>query len=155
MSRRRSPSRPSRDGSIVPSLASFLVVGSVAIVFVLGGLHLLYTFRGSKLHPRDAETLRAMQQSTLRITRQATVWQTWIGFNASHSLGLVLFALIYGYLALAAPSLLFGSPFLQGLGLGLLLAHVVIARRYFFSVPFRGVVLAATFFIAGLVAGNA
>lgn len=139
----------------MPSLASLLIVASAATVLVLGGLHLLYTFRGRKLHPRDAETLRAMQQSTLRITRQATVWQTWIGFNASHSLGLVLFALIYGYLALAAPSLLFGSLFLQGLGLGLLLAYVVIARRYFFSVPFRGVVLATAFFIAGLVAGSA
>jgi hypothetical protein len=138
----------------VPGIASLLVVASAAVVFVLGALHLLYTFRGRKLHPRDAETLRAMQQSTLRITRQATVWQTWIGFNASHSLGLVLFALIYGYLALVAPTLLFGSLFLQGLGLVLLLAYVVIARRYFFSVPFRGVVLATAFFIAGLVAGS-
>jgi len=138
----------------VPGLASLLIVASAAIVLVLGVLHLLYTFRGRKLHPRDAETLRAMQQSTLWITRQATVWQTWIGFNASHSLGLVSFALIYGYLALAAPGLLFGSLFLRGVGLALLLAYVVVARRYFFSVPFRGVVLATAFFMAGLVVGN-
>ena len=138
----------------MPGIASLLIVASAAIVFVLGALHLLYTFRGRKLQPRDAETLRAMQQSTLRITRQATVWQTWIGFNASHSLGLVLFALIYGYLALAAPDLLFSSLFLRGLGLASLLAYVVIARRYFFSVPFRGIVLATAFFIAGLVVGS-
>jgi len=138
----------------VPGLASLLIVASAAIVFVLGALHLLYTFRGRKLHPRDAETLRAMQQSTLWITRRATVWQTWIGFNASHSVGLVLFALIYGYLALAAPGLLFGSLFLRGVGLALLLAYVVVARRYFFSVPFRGVVLATAFFMAGLVVGS-
>ena len=138
----------------MPGLASLLIVASAAIVLVLGVLHLLYTFRGRKLHPRDAETLRAMQQSTLWITRQATVWQTWIGFNASHSLGLVSFALIYGYLALAAPDLLFGSLFLRGVGLALLLAYVVVARRYFFSVPFRGVVLATAFFMAGLVVGS-
>jgi hypothetical protein len=139
----------------VAGLASLLIMASAAIVFVLGALHLIYTFRGRKLHPRDAETLRTMQQSTLRITRQATVWQTWIGFNASHSLGLILFALIYGYLALAEPALLFGSLFLGGVGLALLLAYVVIARRYFFSIPFRGIVLATAFFIAGLVVGNA
>jgi hypothetical protein len=138
----------------VPGLASLLIVASAAIVFVLGTLHLLYTFRGRKLHPRDAETLRAMQQSTLWITRQATVWQTWIGFNASHSLGLVSFALIYGYLALAAPDLLLGSLFLRGVGLALLLAYVVVARRYFFSLPFHGVVLATAFFMAGLVVGS-
>ena len=138
----------------MPGLASLLIVASAAIVLVLGALHLLYTFRSRKLHPRDADTLRALQQSTLWITRQATVWQTWIGFNASHSLGLVLFALIYGYLALAAPGLLFGSLFLRGVGLALLLAYVVVARRYFFSVPFRGVVLATAFFMAGLVVGS-
>jgi hypothetical protein len=138
----------------VPDPASLLVVASAAIVFVLGVLHLLYTFQGRKLHPRDAETIRAMEQSTLGITRQATVWRAWIGFNASHSLGLVLFALIYGYLALAAPGLLFGSLFLRGVGLALLLAYVVIARRYFFSVPFRGVALATAFFVAGLAVGR-
>ena len=30
-----------------------LIVASAAIVFLLGGLHLLYTFRGPKLLPRD------------------------------------------------------------------------------------------------------
>ena len=138
----------------MPGLASLLIMASAAIVFALGALHLLYTFRGRKLHPRDAKTLQAMQQSTLRVTRQATVWQTWIGFNASHSLGLILFGLIYVYLPLAAPGLLFGSLFLRGVGLALLLAYVVIARRYFFSIPFHGVVLATAFFIAGLVVGS-
>lgn len=138
----------------MPGLASLLIVASAAIVFALGTLHLLYTFRGRSLYPRDAETLRAMEQSTLRITRQATVWQAWIGFNASHSLGLVLFALVYGYLALAAPGLLFDSLFLRSLGLALLLAYGVIARRYFFTAPFRGVVLATAFFGAALAVGT-
>ena len=129
----------------MPGIASLLVLASAALMFVLGALHLLYTFRGRKLHPRDAETLRAMQQSPLRITRQATVWQAWMGFNASHSVGLLLFGLIYGYLALAVPALLFASLFLRGVGIVVLLCYVFIARRYFFSVPFRGAVLAAAF----------
>jgi hypothetical protein len=135
----------------VPGIASLLIVASAAVVFVLGGLHLLYTFRGNKLDPREPGLRQAMEQSTPRITRETTVWRAWVGFNATHSLGLLLFGLIYAYLALAAPALLFGSWFLWGLGLVLLASYVVLARRYFFSVPFRGVVVAALLYVAGLV----
>ncbi|TAJ31008.1 MAG: hypothetical protein EPO67_13870 [Reyranella sp.] len=136
-------------------MASLLVVASAAIVLVLGTLHLLYTFRGNKLDPREPGLRQAMEQSTPRITRETTVWRAWVGFNATHSLGLMLFALIYAYLALAAPALLFGSLFLQGLGLVLLTSYVVLARRYFFSVPFRGIVLATLLYAAGLAAAAA
>ena len=136
-------------------IASFLVAACAAIILVLGTLHLLYTFRGSKLDPREAGTRQAMERSSLRITRETSVWRAWIGFNASHSFGLLLFALIYGYLALAAPGVLFGSPFLCVLGLTLLIGYIVLARLYFFSVPFRGVVLSAVLYVAGLVAAAA
>ena len=45
----------------------------------------------------------AMEQGTLFITRETTVWRANLGFNASHSLGLITFGLVYGYLALAHP----------------------------------------------------
>ena len=132
-------------------MASLLVAASAAIVFVLGALHLLYTFRGNKLDPREPGTRQAMEQSTPRITRETTVWRAWVGFNATHSLGILMFGLIYGYLALTAPALLFGSLFLQALGLIMLASYVVLARRYFFSVPFRGVVAATLLYVTGLV----
>ena len=135
----------------MPNVASLLITASAAIVLVLGLLHLLYTFRGTKLQPRDAGAIEAMQRSELRITRETTVWRAWIGFNASHSFGIILFALIYGYLALAAPGLLFGSLFLRIVGGALLLGYVILARRYWFSVPFRGVVLSTALYAAGLV----
>jgi hypothetical protein len=46
------------------------------------------------------------------ISRETTMWKAWIGFNASHSLGAILFGLVYGYLALAHPAFLFPIPFL-------------------------------------------
>lgn len=140
---------------MAPIIASLLVAASAAIVLVLGALHLLYTFRGNKLDPREAGTRQAMERSTPRITRQTTVWRAWIGFNATHSLGLLFFALIYAYLALRAPALLFGSLFLQGLGLFLLASYVFLARRYFFSMPFRAIVLATILYVAGLAVAAA
>lgn len=139
----------------MPGIASLLITASAAIVFALGALHLLYTFRGNKLDPRDAGVREAMERSSLRITRETTVWRAWVGFNATHSLGVMLFALIYGYLALAAPDLLLGSLFLRALGLVLLASYIVLAYRYFFSVPLRGVALATALYVAGLVVSAA
>jgi hypothetical protein len=42
-------------------LPRILVSLSAAVIFALGILHLLYTFRGPKLRPRDAALQSAMQ----------------------------------------------------------------------------------------------
>src|SRR4030095_10855367 len=118
-----------------------LAAGSAAAAVALGGLHLVYTFTGTKLHPRDGAVLRAMQHSPLVITQETTMWQAWVGFNASHSYGAMLFGLIYGYLALMTPELLFDSWFLRLLGLLLLAGYAYLCKRYWFSSPLLGIAL--------------
>jgi hypothetical protein len=129
-----------------------LIALAAAIVFTLGLLHIVYTFRGPKLLPRDRELRAQMEQSALVLTRETTVWKAWIGFNASHSLGAMLFGVVYGHLALAQPTALANSPFLLALGAVVLLAYGWLARRYWFSVPFRGIVLAGLLYGGGVIA---
>lgn len=43
--------------------------------------------------------------------------ECWVGFNASHSYGLILFSAVYGYPALAHGDVLFHSIFLLTPGL--------------------------------------
>ena len=125
------------------TIAPLLVAASAAIVLLLGLIHLLYTFHGTKLYPRDRELLTRMQEALPVITRQTTMWKAWIGFNATHSFGLILFGAVYGYLALAHRDFLFQSVFLLALlGLMLLVGYIVIAKKYFFRNPLRGVLLA-------------
>jgi hypothetical protein len=126
-----------------------LIAANAATIFELGLMHLVLTFRGPKLLPRDRELRAQMERSTLVLTRETTVWRAWIGFNASHSLGALLFGAVYGYLALVQPVALAGSPFLLGVGGALLLAYGWLGRRYWFSVPFRGIVLALALYAAG------
>jgi hypothetical protein len=126
------------------------VVASAVIVFALGGLHLLYTFRGPKLLPRDRSVRAQMEGSALVITRETTVWKAWIGFNASHSFGAMLFGAVYADLAWAHPEVLGASPFLLAVGGALLLGYAWLGRRYWFSVPFRGLVLAGTLYGIGV-----
>jgi hypothetical protein len=65
-------------------IASVLVAASAAIILLLGAMHLLYTFRSNKFHPRDPALLLRLQQDSPVISRQTTMWNAWVGFNASH-----------------------------------------------------------------------
>ena len=133
-----------------PPLASLLVAASALVILALGSIHLLYTFRGSRLHPRDATLIAAMRQVSPNLTRETTMWKTWIGFNASHSYGAMLFGLVYGYLALADPRALFGSRFLLAVGLALLAGYCVLGWKYWFSIPLRGIAIATVLYVAAL-----
>lgn len=133
------------------TFASALIAVSAAIILLLGSAHLLFTFRGPKLHPRDAALAARMREVSPVLTRQTTMWKAWVGFNASHSYGAIFFGLVYGDLALAHASVLFQSPFLLGVGLALLVGYVVLARTYWFSIPLRGISLATALYLAALV----
>lgn len=129
--------------------SSLLLLSACAVLGGFGAVHLLFTYRGHRLDPRDPDLRIAMERSHLVITRQTTMWRAVKGFNASHSLGMLAVALIYGDLVLLHPQVLAGSPFLAGLGMAILLAYLGLARRYFFSIPFRGMTLACVLYGLG------
>jgi hypothetical protein len=131
------------------------VAASAGIVLLLGLIHLLHTFYGPKLLPRDPELKARMQQVSPVITRQSTMWKGWVGFSASHSYGLILFGAVYGYLALAHSDFLFRSVFLLSLGLILLFGYVFVAKRYFFRIPFLAALLATFIYALGLIVSRA
>jgi len=132
--------------------ATVLMVASAAILFTFGLLHLVYTFSGSKLSPRDPALRTRMTEVSPVITRESTMWRCWVGFNVTHSMALMLFGLIYGFLAIAHSSLLFASPYLLVVGLLTLGALVALAKAYFFSIPFRGAAIALVCYLASVIA---
>jgi hypothetical protein len=131
--------------------SSVFIAASAAVILLLGLVHLLYTFRGPNLHPRDPDLAAKMMTVSPVITRETTMWRAWIGFNATHSFGLILFGALYGYLAMRHSTFLFRSWFLLALGFALLLGYAVLAKLYFFTAPFRGVVLALVLYLLGIV----
>jgi len=133
--------------------APYFIAASAAVILQLGLVHLLYTFSGTRLQPRDPALMVRLQEVSPVITRQTTMWRAWLGFNASHSFGAILFGLVYGQLALVQPAVLFGSPFLLGVGVALLAGYLVLGRLYWFSVPFRGIAVATVLYLLGVVAG--
>ncbi len=136
-------------------LAGALVALSAAIILALGAIHLVYTFWGPKLIPRDPALEISMRATAPVISRETTMWKAWIGFNASHGLGAILFGLVYGYLALAHPGFLFQSPFVLVVGFLLLASYSLLAEIYWFSVPFTGILVAFACYAVGVAVGLA
>jgi len=132
--------------------ARIFMFQSAVLIFGLGAIHFIYTFWGLKLHPRDPALQARMREVSPVITRETTMWKTWIGFNASHALGALLFGLVYGYLALVHPAFLFQSGFLLAVGFCVLGFYVFLGKAYFFSVPFTGILISFVAYVVSLVA---
>ena len=135
--------------------AKVLMVLSASITFALGVVHLFYTFWGPNLTPRDPALQISMSHIAPVITNETTMWRCWVGFNASHSMGLILFGLVFGFLALRHSQLLFHSPFLLVVGLAMLGGLVVLCKVYFFSAPLRDLSVALACYVASIALSRA
>jgi hypothetical protein len=128
-----------------------LLLAGAAIFAVLGSLHLAYTFLGARLQPRDPAAIAAMQATHPRLTRETTVWRAWIGFNASHSLGAIVFAAFVIGLAGWRMDVMRDSPAFAWLAVANSLAWTVLAWRYWFRIPLAGTLLASACFLVAAV----
>jgi len=142
------PLNPQNTESILA--ARILMVLCASIVLTLGVLHLVCTFWGPSLTPRDPALQISMSQSSPIMTNETTMWRCWVGFNASHSMGLILFGLIFGYLALAHGQLLFRSPFLLVVGVAMLGGLIVLCKVYFFSWPLTGINISLACYVVSI-----
>jgi hypothetical protein len=128
-----------------------LIAASAAIILFFGSMHLELTFFTDQLTPIEGQMETAMKHVAPRISSGTTMWRAWVGFNVSHSMGLMLFGLIYGYLAVYQWEVLRRSYFLSGLGLLVLVGYVVLARVFWFSDPLIGVSAATLLYVAGFI----
>ena len=133
-------------------IATILMVASAAVLLTLGTLHLVLTFVGPKLRPRDPALQARMSEVSPGITKAASMWDFWMGFNISHSIAAMLFGLIYGYLAVAHGGLLFSSPYLLVVGFLTLGGLFVTGKVYWFSGPLIGIGISLTCYVASIIA---
>jgi hypothetical protein len=136
---------------MAPHAALLLLILGASIFGVLGTVHLAYTFFTDKLLPRDRTVIDAMKGTSLVLTRQTTLWEAWIGFNASHSLGAMLLAAFYILLALRHPEVLVDSTSFSLLGLVTGAIYLWLAHAYWFKIPFTGIAIATACFAAASV----
>jgi len=130
--------------------ARILMVLSSSILLTLGIMHLSLMFGGTGLTPRDPALQASMSTTSPVLTDETTMWRCWMGFNATHSMALILFGLMYGYLALAHSQLLFRSPFLLFVGFATLACLLVLCKLYFFRSPLLGVSASLLFYVVSV-----
>ena len=131
-------------------LASVLMVAAAAIPLVLGGLHLLLTWRGPKLTPSDPAVTAAMRGTSAQLNPTTNMWRLWVGFNASHGIGAVHYGLVFGILAVTVPDVLFASVPLMIVAIAVPVAYLLVGLKYWFRVPTTGVGITAALAIAAV-----
>ena len=126
--------------------ARLLVLAGASIFGVLGALHLIYTFFSDKFLPRDAAVMQGMKATSPVLTRQMTMWDAWVSFNATHSLGAILLSAFYLLLASLHMDLLVSSKVFLALAVLAGLSYVCIGYAYWFRTPFIGATIATSCF---------
>lgn len=131
--------------------AQILWICGSAIYLLLSALHLLYTFFSKKFLPKDRNTAEMMKQTHPLISKELNMWDAWIGFNGSHSIGgiffgagnIILAGLYFDFLKAAWPLLL--------LTIACSLFYLFLAAKYWFKIPMRGIALATICYIAASI----
>ena len=128
-----------------------LAMMSAGVFAILGTLHLVYTLRdfGEKpryFRPVDRSLLPAMRQTFMAIAPGGRdYWSGILGFNLSHSVGVLLFALLI--VVTAQYRIIWLEPILVAVG-GMFAA---IAWRCWFRIPMLGCLVGTALMIAGWV----
>ena len=124
-----------------------LLLSGSSIIFILGAIHLKYTFFSSKFQPRNAQAETEMKNTSPRLTRETTVWNAWIGFNASHSLGAIYFGIINIILVVSFFPVVQESLVLRLFNITVLLFYLFLAKKYWFKIPLIGILISSLCFI--------
>ena len=130
-----------------------LIVGAT-IFGTLGTMHLAYTFFSNKFDAFDENVTKAMKNSSPILTKETTMWDAWVGFNASHSLGAMLVTAFYIPLATTNIEVIRDSEWFSILPVVIGLSYLALAKKYWFKIPFIGILMSTACFIGADVIIN-
>jgi hypothetical protein len=129
-------------------MSGILLILGGAVFGVLGALHAIYTLldlrNPQRLVPVDPAVARAMANSAVRLSRGGTdMWRAWIGFNFSHSLGVLLVGALGIWAGSRIKTLPVGvMPALTLIGC----VYLLLCLLYWFRIPAIGVAIGTSCF---------
>jgi len=122
-----------------------------SIIGLLGFVHLIYTFFTDNFNPYSPDVTSAMKSTTVTITKETTIWYAWVGFNASHSLGAIIFAAIYLPLAFSHIEFIANNSWFAILPSIVSISYLLLAKSYWFKIPFFGFLISTLCFVSAFV----
>lgn len=132
-------------------MSQFLIIFAASIFLALGSLHGIFTLRDLRhpraFIPRDPELRNAMQRSGVAFHPSINLWDAWMGFNLTHSLGIIMFAAAFLYVGIFESPAYARSALLQACAIIVSATYLIVSLRFFFSRPAIGSAVALTCFI--------
>ncbi len=135
-------------------MAQILIIIGASILGILGTIHLAYTFFTNKFEAVDSAVTDAMKGTSPILTKDTTIWQAWVGFNASHSLGAMLVAAFYIPLSITQFAVIQDSVWFSVLPSIVGLSYLRLAQIYWFKIPFIGILISTACFLGAAVLIN-
>jgi hypothetical protein len=132
-------------------LSKYLWLIGSSIFAIFGTIHLLYTFFTNKFSSKNARLIEEMKSSHPILTNETTVWKAWIGFNASHSSGVIFIGLINIYLALRYFEVLRTDTSFFIFNILTVAFYLWLGYRYWFRIPFTGILVTLACFILSFI----
>ena len=132
-------------------MEEYLIIIGSSILLALGTIHLFYTFFTKRLYPKRNKVVEVLKEECPVLTSETTMWKAWIGFNASHSAGIIFFAKINILIVFNAFELFQESLAILILDNGFILFFLFLAKKYWFRTPFLGVFAASICFLVSTV----
>nr|WP_298171784.1 hypothetical protein [uncultured Pseudomonas sp.] len=140
----------------MPVLTQSLYIAGCIPFLILGLLHTAYTIADirnpKRLIPYKSGVMGLMKESTLALTKETDMWRAWIGFNISHGVGVLFFAITLLYLAVLHIAFLQSSIFLLTVSPLIALVYLLLSRKYWFRIPAAGSAIGLLCFLAGSLA---
>ena len=123
-------------------MSQVLIVLAASVFLLMGLGHGAFTLADLKrpraFTPPDPALREAMQRSSIRFHPTINLWDAWMGFNLTHSLGLVLFGGAYVYIGAFAPQAFAHEPLIQLCALLVSALYLLLSVRFFFFKPTIG-----------------
>ena len=136
-------------------LSRYLFLMGALPFIVFGLLHAAATpqtpAHAKGLSPRDPAVRDAMAHDTILLTRRTTVWLAWVGFNLSHSLGLLLIGVVVVLIGRTSASFQAQAAVFLPLAVLVSATYLVLGVRYWFRTPVIGISLASVCFLVSWV----
>ena len=122
-------------------LAKYLwEIGSLILV-ILGAIHIFYTFFSNKFSSKNKNLISEMKSSSPILTKETTMWRAWIGFNASHSSGVIFIGILNFFLAIKYFTTFQSEHFFFIFNILTITFYVWLAKKFWFRIPFIGISL--------------
>jgi len=132
-------------------IAQYLWQAGAVMIAVLAGLHMYYTFFTDKFSSRNKKLVEDMRSSSPILTKELSMWNAWIGFNASHSAGGIFIGIINFYLASRYFTLLRPDHFFFLFNILTIGFYVWVAKKYWFKTPLKGLLITLACFVAAYI----